>query len=85
MGKYDPLYEYLRSLSSDTWRASFGEIEEVLGFKLPTSARKYSAWWDNEVDGTHVQARAWVEAGWEATELDLGFERVTFVREGRRR
>jgi hypothetical protein len=59
---------------------SFQEVEGVLGFELPASARQYPAWWSNNV-GTHVGARAWREAGWKTSRVDVGGERVTFVRE----
>ena len=38
-GKYQRLYTYLRSLQAPEWRTSFREIEAVVGFELPPSAR----------------------------------------------
>jgi hypothetical protein len=80
MSKYDPLKDFLKSRPASEAPMSFPEVEEVLGFKLPPSAREHPAWWSNNV-GTHVNARAWREAGWKASRVDLGRERVTFVRE----
>ena len=40
-------------------------IEEILGARLPPSARTHRAWWGNEADGTHVQCRSWLDSGWE--------------------
>ena len=60
-GKYAPLHRRLMSLTDDTWRASFAEIEGVLGFRLPDSARLYPAWWSN--GDRHSHALAWVAAG----------------------
>jgi hypothetical protein len=58
---------------------SFSEIEEVLGFSLPLSARSYQAWWGNNLTyGRH--SAAWLLAGWETEQLDLAGERVTFRR-----
>lgn len=78
--KYAPLEAYLRSLCTDIWRASFGDIEKVIGAKLPPSARstepEHHAWWANT--DTHVQGRAWTNAGWEATEVDRVRETVVF-------
>ena len=34
-GKYQRLYTHLRSLQTEEWRTSFGEIESVIGFELP--------------------------------------------------
>lgn len=80
MSKYDPLKAFLRSRPGSETPMSFPEVEEVLGFELPASARQYPAWWSNNV-GTHVGARAWREAGWKTSRVDIGGERVTFVRE----
>lgn len=79
MSEYEPLRVYLLRLDPDEWRASFDEIEEILGFGLPASARKYPAWWANEIDGQHSHAWAWLDAGWRTIDLDLGGERVTFL------
>ena len=80
MSKYDPLRDFLKSRPASETPMTFPEVEEVLGFELPPSARQHPAWWSNNV-GTHVNARAWREAGWKASRVDLGRERVTFVRE----
>lgn len=60
-GKYAPLHRRLAGLTGDVWRASFREIEDVLGFALPDSARLYPAWWSN--GDRHSHALAWVAAG----------------------
>lgn len=62
-GKYAPLHRRLVSLTGDIWRASFTEIEQVLGFGLPDSARLYPAWWSN--GGGHSHALAWEAAGFQ--------------------
>ena len=38
--KYDRLAEYLKNLRGDCVVLTFDEIEHILGFKLPQSARK---------------------------------------------
>ena len=63
-GKYAPLHRRLAGLTGEVWRASFREIEDVLGFALPDSARLYPAWWSN--GGRHSHALAWVAAGFRA-------------------
>jgi hypothetical protein len=80
MSKYDPLRNFLKSRPSNEAPMSFPEVEEVLGFELPPSARQHPAWWSNNV-GTHVNARAWREAGWKTSRVDVERERVTFVRD----
>jgi hypothetical protein len=59
---------------------TFREVERVLGFRLPESARQHRPWWSNNVS-THVNAAAWREAGWRTARVDMGGEKVTFVRE----
>ena len=76
-GKYGRLSEHLRALQETVWRASFAEIEEVLGLDLPASARSHAAWWSN---GGHSHARAWLDAGFKTSELDLSRQTVVFRR-----
>ena len=80
MGKYDGLAEHLRRSAADTLRFTFDGIAELLPGGLPSSAYRHSAWWANEADGNHVQARAWVAAGWRVDKLDLAGRTVTFTR-----
>jgi hypothetical protein len=78
-GKYGPLGRYLAGAGRST-QLRFGEIEEVLGFALPASARTYQAWWAN--DPHHVQAKAWLSAHARSGQVDLRGETVTFTKEG---
>ena len=81
MAKYGPLRRHLESLPGDEWRATFSEIEAVLGASLPPSARNHQAWWSNDSHGSHSHARAWLEAGWKTARLNLEAETVEFHRE----
>ena len=67
MGKYDPLRDHLRQQSAAEFTLSFREIEKILAGELPTSALR-PQWWANELspNTSHVQRRAWVEAGCDA-------------------
>ena len=78
MSKYDALGGFLCSQKTGRWTVNFKEVEKILGFKLPQSARKYQAWWANEEIGSHVQAKSWLSAGWITSDLDLALERITF-------
>lgn len=78
-GKYAPLHRRLADLSGDVWRASFREIEEILGFRLPDSARLYPAWWSN--GGRHSHALAWEAAGFRVRPR-LDDQAVVFERRG---
>lgn len=74
--KYTKLTEYLASLDTKRWTATFEQIERVLRFPLPQSAREHQAWWSNQM---RSQSLGWQLAGWKTTDLDLRNERVTFV------
>jgi len=43
-GKYRRLYHHLRDLPGDEWKATFSDIEKILGFELPNSARVHRPW-----------------------------------------
>ena len=79
--KYAPLKHHLegRFATSET-PMSFREVEAVLGFPLPVSARKHQAWWSNTRHG-HSHAAAWLDAGWRTANLDLAREAVTFIKD----
>ena len=76
--KYVPLYWHLTTFPSQEWPTTFKHVESILEFQLPNAARKWPAWWAN--DPTHVEARAWLAAGWETSDVDMQSERVTFKR-----
>lgn len=78
-GKYRPLHVLLAGSSSETLTLAFTQIDGLVG-GLPPSARRYRAWWANEKGGRHVQATAWLAAGYAVVEVDLLFERVTYGR-----
>jgi len=81
-GKYTPLEKYLRDLPDSQREVTlrFEQIERILNDKLPPSAYGYQAWWENEKEGNHVNARAWANAGWKIENVDLGRKRVRLVR-----
>jgi len=75
-GKYGPLRDYLAGLVGDDAQMSFAQIEELVG-RLPESARAHRAWWSN---GSHIEARAWRDAGWRVQSVDQAGGQVTFAR-----
>ena len=78
-GKYRKLRTYLEAHPRREWRTTFSNIESILGFELPASARVYSGWWTNKNSGgTHSQAVAWSAAGWETAEVDMEAETLLF-------
>ena len=81
-GKYAPLYRHLLAKSGPDWRTSFAEVEAVLGFRLPDSARLHRPWWANSAKGNgHSHALAWQAAGWKTGRIDLDAETLVFARE----
>ena len=80
-GKYQRLYTHLCGLAIEEWRTSFGEIEAVIGFELPASARLHRPWWSNQSGGNgHSQALAWSAAGWETADVDMDAETLLLRR-----
>ena len=81
-GKYAPLYRHLLSTHSlQEWRTTFGELEAILGFHLPDSARVHRPWWSNSKMGSgHSHALAWQAAGWRTSEVDIEAETLVFAR-----
>ena len=80
MSKYDTLFHHL-SHSKGAVEMSFDEVEAMLGSPLPASARRHAAWWSNS-GGTHVQADAWMRAGYRTENVDVVARRVRFVPRG---
>ena len=82
MAKYYPLLTDFKNVSSSQTEISlsFSQIENILGSKLPESSIHHSAWWSNEVDGQHVQAHSWMDAGWRVVDLDQARKWVKFTR-----
>jgi hypothetical protein len=79
MSKYEALPQFLARVEHATYRMSFGEMEKILGFKLPKSAYEHEAWWSNNDTG-HSHARAWLKSGWRTEAIDLAGRKVTFRR-----
>ena len=81
--KYYPIQQYLLSLRGYQTEItmSFAQFERIIGTKLPQSARIHRTWWSNELEGAHVQAHAWMNAGWKVESVNLQAEWVRFVRQ----
>ncbi len=77
--KYRKLYSYLCGLRTGEWRATFSDIEAIVGDKLKPSARRHRASWAN--DNTQSFARAWLAAGWKTADVNMSAETLTFRRE----
>lgn len=78
MAKYDALREHLRRRQNSPWTASLDELSQLVPGGLPSSAYRWHAWWSNS--RSHIEAHAWLDAGWRTEAVDLVRQRITFVR-----
>lgn len=77
MSKFDPLKEFLLAQKQARVNMRFSDIEK-LGIALPASAKKHRPWWANNKH--HTQANAWLDAGFETEQVDMGSQKLTFVK-----
>lgn len=82
MPKYEPLAELLTSDGRERVDLTFADIDAALHDPLPKTARRRRGWWANNRTG-HVQAQAWLEAGYKVESVDLAGKRVAFRRVGK--
>jgi hypothetical protein len=77
--KYLPLAQFL--VNSDSNKRSltlgFSQVEQILKAALPPAAKRHRPWWANSTTG-HVQASAWLSAGWRVAKVSFPNESVTF-------
>lgn len=79
MGKYSKLGVYLQSATNDVVKLTFGEIEEILVFPLPQSAREHQVWWANSGHSHTHAIDGWLSIGWKAR-VDLSAQVVVFTK-----
>jgi hypothetical protein len=77
MSKYQPLSDWLWTQDCAVMDLNFQQLEAVLRFTLPKSARTYREWWANSRSG-HVQSRSWMDANWRVDSVDFQRQRVRF-------
>ena len=75
--KYYPLEAHLKSIGFERIRMTFDEIEQVIGSRLPASARKHRAWWSNNPSNS-VITHAWLGAGYKTEGVSIEHEFLTF-------
>lgn len=79
MNKFKNLTKYLKDRSEDIIKMSFANLEKVIGFSLPDSAYKHRAYFANVLG--HSISKAWMEAGYRATNIDIYNRTLDFVKE----
>lgn len=76
--KYRALAEYLLSSKETRITLSYSQIEKILGFALPDTARNFKqAYWANTE--THSYASSWMAVGYK-TRVDIDSDNVTFIK-----
>jgi hypothetical protein len=62
---------------------TFAQIEDLIGFPLPSQARSERGWWDDGGSATRRsdQSAAWIQAGRRAS-VNMSSQCVTFERDG---
>ena len=78
MGKYSPLRSYLMSQVGGRVPMSFGDIEKLLGEKLPAS-KQYPAWWSNN-PSNNPMTKEWLAAGFQTESVNIAGENLVFRR-----
>lgn len=78
--QYIGLKNFLQSIKQERLEVSFEEIENILKFELPDSARKHPPWWSNSL--SHSQAHSWLNAGYEIESPSdaVSNEKVVFIK-----
>lgn len=77
VGKYRPLWAWLRRHDRREIRIAFSNLEGQAGVVLPNSSRDHLPHWYS-YQGSAV-ARAIIDAGWHASRIDLEAQTVTLV------
>lgn len=74
--KYRYLSEYLSNSNQKSVTLSFSEIENILQFELPDSARNHRPFWANTT--THSIALSWLSVGYETVSVNMDKQIVVF-------
>jgi hypothetical protein len=78
MAKYGPLGDYLRKQRGSQVRMTFGQIERIIGGKLPAS-QHHRAWWSNN-PFNNVMTKVWLDAGFVTEQVDIEGRKLVFRR-----
>ena len=68
--KYIEFYNFLEKNTQKKLELTYKDIENILGFKLPKSAYKHSAYLSNSL--SHPISKIWLNLGYTQTSLKLG-------------
>jgi len=74
--KYRALSDFIIGSDEHELELSFTDIEDLLGFTLPPSARQHRAFWANAP--SHAIASSWMSAGYETIRVNIELETIVF-------
>lgn len=77
--KYRYLSEYLSNSNKKSITLSFSEIEKILQFELPDSARNHRPFWANTT--SHSIALSWLSVGYETVRVNMKKQIVVFEKQ----
>lgn len=72
--KYDAITKYLSKVDKDNLKLTFAEIEKILGFDLPRSARQYAAFWSHPK--SHTLPYCFSVAGFQKDKVNIHDEYI---------
>ena len=76
--KYDALGQFLKAHAAQgEVRLTFGEIEKIIGSKLPASAYDHRPWWSNN-PSNNVMTEVWLAAGFATEQVDMEAQKLVF-------
>ncbi len=75
--KYRRLTEFLSESGEKCVTLTFEQIESMIGFELPPSARKYKEFWSNTT--SHPIALSWLNVGYQ--KIDVALDKETILLE----
>lgn len=70
----------MKCTPNDVLTVRFQQLDALVPGGLPPSAQDHADWWANERAGSHIHARARLDADWRVTDVNLRGRRVTFER-----
>lgn len=74
--KYRKLTQLLTESQGNPVSLTFAQIEDIVGFSLPASAKEHRAFWANTT--THSIALSWLSVGYKTVDVNLENETVVF-------
>ena len=80
--RYSPFASYLANQVNpeiSKIRMDFHQIEEIIKYELPNSARSHRTWWSND-PVAQPHSEQWLESGWRISNVNVSEQKVTFVR-----